>query len=70
MVKKIKYKCPKCERIVKKFHHLASYADRLCSKCLDAHVKKELLVEKSMWGVNEHIRFVERRQGSSRVACR
>jgi hypothetical protein len=48
MAKKIKYKCPKCERIVKKFHHLASYADRLCSKCLDAHIKKELLMEKSI----------------------
>ena len=43
MVKKIKYKCPKCERIVKKFHHLASYADRLCSKCLDAHVRKGVI---------------------------
>jgi len=39
-LKPIKCKCPKCNRVVKKFHHLASYADRLCAKCLDKHINK------------------------------
>jgi hypothetical protein len=40
VAKKSKCKCPKCNRVVKKYHHLASYADRLCAKCLDKHINK------------------------------
>lgn len=46
-LKSIKCKCPKCNKAVKKYHHLSSYEDRLCAKCLDKHINKAEKIKSS-----------------------